>query len=133
MTSASARPPRTSRHLLRSKHQRQRRADHRRVPADYCPGACEGPEGAWRRADSFQGSFYWDAAAEAKRTAIKAWIKESGEFDGVVDFASAVADPADPLKFRADLHSGDFLHPNDAGYQAMANAIKLSLLRSEED
>ena len=34
--------------------------------------------------------------AEAKRTAINAWIKESGEFDGVVDFASAVADPADP-------------------------------------
>jgi lysophospholipase L1-like esterase len=43
----------------------------------------------------------------------------------VLDFASVVADPSDPTMMAPQFDSGDHLHPNDAGYQAMANAIPL--------
>jgi lysophospholipase L1-like esterase len=46
-----------------------------------------------------------------------------------VDFATATADPANPLAFRAGYNIVDKLHPNDAGYQAMANAIDLGLFK----
>jgi lysophospholipase L1-like esterase len=49
----------------------------------------------------------------------------------VVDFARATADPADPLVYNAAFDSGDHLHPNDAGYQAMANAVNLDRLLDE--
>ena len=54
--------------------------------------------------------------------------RRSGAFDGVIDFAPAVADTADPL-LSTELQSRDQLHPNDAGYQAMANAIDLNLFK----
>jgi lysophospholipase L1-like esterase len=38
-------------------------------------------------------------------------------------------DPADPQRLRPAWDSGDHLHPNDAGYEAMANAINLSRFR----
>lgn len=75
----------------------------------------------------FKGAFYWSPAGEAKREAVNNFIKTSGEFDGVIDFAAATADPSNPLMFAPQFDSGDHLHPNDAGYQAMANAIDLSL------
>jgi lysophospholipase L1-like esterase len=75
----------------------------------------------------FKGAFYWSPAGEAKREAVNNWIKTSGEFDGVIDFAAATADPNDPLMFAPQFDSGDHLHPNDAGYQAMANAVDLAL------
>jgi lysophospholipase L1-like esterase len=56
------------------------------------------------------------------------WILTSGEFDGVIDFAAATADSNNPKVFNPAFDSGDHLHPNDAGYQAMANAIDLSML-----
>jgi lysophospholipase L1-like esterase len=43
----------------------------------------------------------------------------------VVDFSTATADPANPLAFRADFNIRDKLHPNDAGYKAMADAVDL--------
>ncbi|MBV9801136.1 MAG: SGNH/GDSL hydrolase family protein, partial [Solirubrobacterales bacterium] len=76
----------------------------------------------------FKGSFYWSPAAEAKREAVNNWIRTSGAFDGVIDFAKAVEDPYNPQYFNPAYNSGDNLHPNDAGYQAMANAIDLALL-----
>lgn len=76
----------------------------------------------------FKGAAYWTPAGEAKREAVNHWILTSGEFDGVINFAKAVADPSDPLIFNPAYDSGDHLHPNDAGYQAMANAIRLSML-----
>ena len=48
----------------------------------------------------------------------------------MIDFAKATADPSDPQMFNPAYDSGDHLHPNDAGYQAMANAINLSMLTS---
>ena len=53
----------------------------------------------------------------------------SGAFDGVIDFARAVADPLDPQYLDPADNSGDGIHPNDVGYQAMVGAINLGLLR----
>jgi lysophospholipase L1-like esterase len=78
---------------------------------------------------SFEGAFYWSSAAEAKREAVNNWILTSGAFDGVIDFARAAQDAQDPLYFNPAYNSGDNLHPNDAGYEAMANAIDLDLLK----
>jgi lysophospholipase L1-like esterase len=76
----------------------------------------------------FRPAGYWSPAAEAKREAVNHWILTSGAFDGVVDFARAIADPGHPQFMNPKYDSGDHLHPNDAGYQAMANAINLALL-----
>jgi lysophospholipase L1-like esterase len=45
----------------------------------------------------------------------------------VVDFEAATRDPNNPKHLRAEFDPGDHLHPNDAGYQAMADAIDLSI------
>ena len=75
----------------------------------------------------FKGAPYYCDEGEAKRGTVNEWIRTSGEFDGVLDFDQATRDPADVLAYRPDFDSGDHLHPNDLGYQAMANAIDLSL------
>jgi len=80
----------------------------------------------------FGGSVRWTAAGELKREQVNNWILTSAAFDGVIDFAKAVADPADPQIFDPVYDSGDHLHPNDAGYVAMANAINLTMLRRHE-
>jgi len=66
---------------------------------------------------------------EAVRQAVNKWIRTSGAFDGVFDFDAAVRDPDHPERFRDDLQTGDYLHPNASGYKAMASVIDLSLLR----
>jgi lysophospholipase L1-like esterase len=76
----------------------------------------------------FKGSFYWSPAGESKREAVNHWIRTSHAFDGVIDFAKAIQDRYDPLYFNPAYNSGDNLHPNDAGCEAMANAINLALL-----
>lgn len=77
----------------------------------------------------FKGAGYFSARGERTREAVNAWIRTSGEFDGVIDFDAAIRDPADPDRMLAAYDSGDHLHPNDAGYRAMANAIDLRLFR----
>ncbi len=76
----------------------------------------------------FKGARYWSAEGEAKREAVNRWILDSGAFDGVIDFAGAVADPSNPEQLKPADDSGDHLHPNAAGYRAMANAINLGML-----
>ncbi|MCX5391166.1 SGNH/GDSL hydrolase family protein [Streptomyces sp. NBC_00094] len=75
-----------------------------------------------------KGSFYYSPANEAKRDAVNEWIRTSGAYDAVVDFDRAVADPADPDRMLTAYDSGDALHPNDAGYTAMAGAVDLDEL-----
>jgi lysophospholipase L1-like esterase len=77
----------------------------------------------------YQGANYASPAGEDVRTGLNNWIKTGGAFDAVVDFAAATADPANPLTFRAEYNIRDKLHPNDAGYKAMADAIDLSLFK----
>ena len=76
----------------------------------------------------YQGAGYASEQGEAVRQALNSWIRNSGAFDGVIDFAPAVADKADPLKIDPRYNDGDKLHPNDAGYKAMADAIDLRVL-----
>jgi lysophospholipase L1-like esterase len=75
----------------------------------------------------FAGAFYYSPAKDAIRRAVNQWIRTSGAFDGVIDFAAAVRDPAAPERIRADL-TVDHLHPNGAGYRLMGEAIDLRLL-----
>ncbi|MFH8622550.1 SGNH/GDSL hydrolase family protein [Streptomyces vietnamensis] len=75
-----------------------------------------------------KGSFYFTEVNEAKREAFNDWVRTSGAYDAVVDFDRAVADPADPDRILPAYDSGDALHPNDAGYRAMAEALDLDEL-----
>ena len=72
----------------------------------------------------------WSPAGEGKREAVNNWIRTSHTFDGVIDFAKAVQDRFNPLYINPAYNSGDNLHPNDAGYEAMADAINLAPLTS---
>jgi lysophospholipase L1-like esterase len=81
--------------------------------------------------DTFAGgplSDYYNPDKEAKRVAVNEWIRNGGGFDAVIDFDALASDPADPSHIKAEFDSGDHLHPNDAGYAAMANAVDLGLL-----
>ena len=71
--------------------------------------------------------YHPDEANEADRQAINAWIRAPGQFDAVVDFDAVLRDPADPRRMLPALDSGDGLHPSLSGYEAMANAVPLSL------
>jgi lysophospholipase L1-like esterase len=76
----------------------------------------------------FEGAGYADAAGEAKREAVNDWIRNRSGFDGIIDFDRATRDPAHPTRLLPAYDSGDHLHPNDAGYAAMAAAIRLGCL-----
>jgi lysophospholipase L1-like esterase len=78
----------------------------------------------------FWGAAYYTDVGEAKRQAVNQWIRTSKALDGMIDFDTATRDPSDPKKFLAQYDSCDHLHPSDAGYQAMANAINLNLFNS---
>jgi lysophospholipase L1-like esterase len=75
----------------------------------------------------FVGSQYGSPDHESARATVNNWIRTSGKFDAVIDMDAAMRDPADPTKLRADVDSGDHLHPNENGYRVMAETIDLSL------
>jgi lysophospholipase L1-like esterase len=72
---------------------------------------------------------YYSESKEATRQAVNKWIRTSGSFDGVIDFDAVLRDPEHPSRLLPSLASKDHLHPNDAGYQAMADAINLGLFK----
>jgi lysophospholipase L1-like esterase len=72
---------------------------------------------------------YFTPEKEIKRKAINEWIRNGHAFDGVVDFDKAIRDPQHPDRMLAKYDGGDRLHPGDAGYQAMGDAIDLALFR----
>lgn len=72
---------------------------------------------------------YFTQAGEVKRQAVNAWIRTSGEYDAVIDFDLVTRDPNNPTFLLPAYDSGDGLHPSDAGYVAMANAINLKLFK----
>jgi lysophospholipase L1-like esterase len=74
--------------------------------------------------NAIYGGDYGTPAGEAQREILNQWIRTSGAFDGVIDFDKAIRDPSNPLQILP-AYQGDPLHPNDAGYQAMANAVNL--------
>ena len=75
----------------------------------------------------FEGAAYYTEIGEQKRVAVNDWIRTGKAYDGVIDFDAATRDPQQPKRFLPQYDRGDHLHPSDAGYQAMANAIQLSL------
>ncbi|TCP85350.1 lysophospholipase L1-like esterase [Sphingomonas sp. PP-CE-1A-559] len=76
----------------------------------------------------YKNAGYASEQGEAVRQALNNWIRSSGAFDGVIDFASSVADKTDPLAIASVFNDGDKLHPNDAGYKAMADAADLQVI-----
>lgn len=72
---------------------------------------------------------YYTDAKEAVRQQLNQWIRSSGAFDGVIDIEKIVRDPDHPGRVTPRFAWKDHLHPNDAGYQAIADAIDLSLFR----
>jgi lysophospholipase L1-like esterase len=77
----------------------------------------------------FEGVATYSDAGEQMRQQVNAWIRGSREFDAVVDFDAAVRDPAAPTRLAARFDSGDHIHPNDAGNEAMAAAVDIGLFR----
>jgi lysophospholipase L1-like esterase len=77
----------------------------------------------------FEGADYYSQPGEEKREAVNEWIRTSHAFDGVVDLEAAVRDPSQPKRILEAYQIGDHLHPNDAGYKVMADAISLAILR----
>jgi len=75
----------------------------------------------------YEGAGYYSEPGEVIRTAVNQWIRTTGMLDGVVDFDLVTRDPEHPRKFRPGFNIRDNLHPNDAGYKAMADSIDLSL------
>jgi lysophospholipase L1-like esterase len=77
----------------------------------------------------FGGNSYYHPAPEleAARQAINSFIRTSGTFDAVIDFDQLMRDPAHPDRLAPALDSGDHLHPSEAGYRKMGEAIPLNL------
>jgi len=77
----------------------------------------------------YEGASYWSPAGEAVRERINTWIRTSKEWDGFIDFAAALADPAKPTAMKEGLGAADHLHGSDAGYTAMGDAVPLDLFK----
>jgi lysophospholipase L1-like esterase len=75
----------------------------------------------------FGGNRYYTIGREAARQAVNTWIRTNNLYDGVIDFDAAVRDPVTLTNLLSTYNSGDGLHLNQAGYQAMANAVNLKL------
>ena len=76
----------------------------------------------------YQGASYASPEGEATRQALNTWIKTGGAFDGFIDFSAVVADKANPLTIDAAYNIRDHLHPNDAGYKVMGDAVDLKVI-----
>jgi lysophospholipase L1-like esterase len=77
----------------------------------------------------FYGAAYYTEVGEAKRQALNEWIRTGKAYDAVIDFDKATRDPNNPKMLLPLYDSCDHLHPSDAGYKAMADAIDLSFFK----
>ncbi len=77
----------------------------------------------------YVGSNYYHPGplSEADRQAVNRWIRSPGNFDAVIDFDGVVRDPEHSDHLLPAYDCGDHLHPSPAGYEAMGDAIPLSL------
>jgi lysophospholipase L1-like esterase len=74
----------------------------------------------------FEG--HYSPAKDALRREVNEWIRHGGAFDAVADFDAVTRDPRHPSRLLPAYDSGDHLHPGDAGYRAMADALSLRML-----
>jgi Lysophospholipase L1 and related esterases len=77
----------------------------------------------------FAKSFYDKDFRLAARDTVNAWIRTSGRFDAVIDFDKLMRDPKDVQTVLPNVHSGDFLHPNELGYRMMREFVDLKLFK----
>ena len=77
----------------------------------------------------YEGAAYYSAEGEAVRQAINTWMRTGHAFDAVLDFDAAFRDPTHPTQIATPLQAGDHLHGSDAGYEAVAKSIDLSLFK----
>jgi lysophospholipase L1-like esterase len=80
----------------------------------------------------YEGAGYFSDKGEEVRQAVNRWIRTGGAFDAVVDFDKATQDSANLKTFKPAFNNGDHLHPNDAGYKAMAEAIDLKIFTAKK-
>jgi len=79
----------------------------------------------------FRGAAYYSDEGEAIRVALNQFIRAGNAFDAVIDFDAAIRDPQNPKQILAAYNISDHLHPNDAGYKAMADAVDLAIFTSD--
>lgn len=77
----------------------------------------------------FAKSFYDAPHKQETRDIVNDWIRNSKVFDGVIDFDKAMVSEEDSKTILSNMHDGDFLHPNQAGYLRMGEAIDLNLFK----
>lgn len=77
----------------------------------------------------FAKSFYDAPFRQEARTYVNEWIRNSGKFDGVIDFDKAMVSE-EPDVILPNMHDNDFLHPNEAGYKRMGEFVNLDLFRN---
>jgi lysophospholipase L1-like esterase len=70
----------------------------------------------------FEG--HYSVAKDSLRQSVNEWMRHVKEFDALVDFDLLLRDPARESRLRPSYDSGDHLHPNDAGYEAMAIEVE---------
>ncbi|HRR16355.1 MAG TPA: SGNH/GDSL hydrolase family protein [Bacteroidales bacterium] len=75
----------------------------------------------------FKDSFYYTDFREAARRKVNEWIRQNNYFDAIIDFDMIMRNPEDTLSLLPETHTGDFLHPNEKGYQIMGESIDLKL------
>ncbi len=71
----------------------------------------------------------------AQRQIVNTWIQEQGSqwFDAIFDFATPLRSPENEAMLHSAYDSGDGMHPNDAGYRLMAEAVDISQLTGSPD
>ena len=77
----------------------------------------------------FAGSFYDTPYRQTARDAVNEWIRNSRRFDAVLDFDKIMRNPENVKTILTDMHDGDFLHPNQAGYRRMGENVNLGLFK----
>ncbi|KRD57856.1 GDSL family lipase [Flavobacterium sp. Root935] len=76
----------------------------------------------------FQKSFYDAPFKQEARDIVNAWIRNNN-FDAVIDFDKEMASATDSKTILSNMHDGDFLHPNELGYQRMGEVVDVNLFK----
>lgn len=77
----------------------------------------------------FAKSFYDAPHKQEARDIVNAWIRNSKAFDAVIDFDKAMVAEEGSKTILSNMHDGDFLHPNEAGYAKMGETVDLNLFK----
>jgi lysophospholipase L1-like esterase len=79
----------------------------------------------------YEGATYYSDKGEEVREAVNRWIRTGGAFDAVVDYDKVTQDSENPKTFKTTFNNTDHLHPNDAGYKAMADSVDVKIFTAK--